>query len=558
MNASNPSTSPAWRHCLRLLLAWAWALGVCCTALAGDEATYTVVSGDHPWNIAQRFLLTPAHAVQLARLNGIRNDRLIPPGTRLRIPVAWLRLQQARARLGRLQGDVRVVGTDGVSQAAVEGASWQPGTALRTGLQSTALLEFDDGSRSLVRQLSLVRLVQAEQPLLGGGHRLQLELVSGAIENLVKPLAGAGGRFEIRTPAGIAAVRGTEFRVSATEYLTRTEVLEGAVLLRNDAGETAASAGAGTFANLASAPVPAKPLLNAPDLSTVPARLERLPIDWPVPAVVGGTSYRTQLAADSRFDALLSDEVTTAPRVRISAAPDGQYVLRLRAIDSQGLEGRSSERAIELFTQPPPPILIEPAPEAQVLSLRPTLRWARAQAASTYRLQIFPDQPADAQPLEDRVVDTTAQTRSGSELPPGIYRWRVATIDTTRNRQGPWGDMQSFRRVEPGPSFSAPDLRGGAMTLAWSAQAFAATYRMQLSTDAGFGTVLVDTLATAPRHQLPTPGPGTYHVRVQATGVDGFTGPWGTVQSFTVPVPEPPAPDWRPLWLLVPLLLLAL
>ena len=546
---------------LRLLLTGAVLAMASLGATAQSEATYTVQPGDHPWSIAQRFLLSTSLASPLARRNGIRNDRQIAPGTVLRIPSPWLRLQASRARLATLHGDVQVLDAGGASRAAVEGETWQPGTALRTGTQSTVRLEFEDGSQSLVRQLSYVRLLQAQRPVLGSGNQVQMDLVRGAIENLVRPVSGPGGRFEIRTPAAVAAVRGTHFRVQATETQTRTEVIEGDVLVRNDGGQTAAPAGTGALACVGSGPLPATRLPPAPDLSALPARLERLPVDWPIPVVAGGTGYRTQVAPNERFELLFSDESSPAPRLRILAAPDGVHVVRVRTADAQGLEGPSAERRIEVFTQPPAPFLIEPARDSQTLLPQPLFRWAQVGTATQYRLQIFADQAPDSQPLDDQILPVGAtQGRAGSALPPGLYRWRVASIDPARQRQGPWGDSQPLRRVAPGPDLAPPQNQDGMMVLQWPAQGHAARYDVQVARDTTFSSLLADTTTTTAAYRLPTPAPGTYQVRVRTVGTDGFTGPWGEPQSFNIPVPEPEAPatDWRRLWLLVPLLLLAL
>ena len=559
MNSHRRSVT-ALSLCLRLALVCVLALGAPLCAAAEPETLYTVQPGDHPWNIAKRYLLTPALGLRLARHNGIRNDRLIPPGTTLRIPVPWMRLQETRVRLANVHGEVALVAPDGSMRAAVQGETWLAGTLLRTGAQSTAQLEFDDGSQALVRQLTQVRLLQAQRPVLGDGNQVQLEMVRGAVDNLVRPAKGPGGRFEIRTPAAIAAVRGTQFRVSATERQTRAEVIDGEVLVRNDIGQSTTAAGTGTLVDLGASPALPRPLLAAPDLSALPGRLERLPIDWPVTAVAGGAAYRTQLAASSRFDALLSDEVTTPPRVRITASADGNYVLRVRAIDAQGLEGQSAERSIEVFTQPAPPFLIEPAPAAQVLAARPVLRWTRADPTAGYRVQIFRAGAPDTEPLEDQLLGATAQSALRADLEPGLYRWRIAAIDPARQRQGPWSDNQPFRRVLPGPGVIERDAQGDATTLSWASQPHARAYHMQLAGDPSFGTVLADVVVATPAHRLQKLAPGNYHVRVQTIGADGFTGPWGDVQSFTVsaPEPEPTPPDWRPYLLVLPLLLLML
>ena len=555
-----PASIPLHRLCRRLtglLLA-----SLCAGAGAQSEATYTVQPGDHPWSIAQRYLLRPAMAAALARHNGIRNDRRIAPGTVLRIPAPWLRQQSARARLATLHGDVQLVDAAGGSRAAVQGEVWEPGTSLRTGVQSTARLEFEDGTQALVRQLSHIRLLQAQRPVLGSGHQVQLDLVRGAIENLVRPVTGPGARFEIRTPAAVAAVRCTQFRVQAEETQTRTEVLEGAVLVRNDRGEAAAAAGSGTVATAGAVPQAPTPLPAAPDLSGLPARLERLPVDWPIPAVAGGVAYRTQVAPDDGFALLLSDELTGAPRIRILAAPDGAQVLRVRTADAQGLEGPSAERRIEIFTQPAAPFLIEPARDAQTLSAQPEFRWTQVGPTLHYRLQIFAADAPDTQPLEDQTVAGTTAARPQRPLPPGLYRWRVASIDPERQRQGPWGDSQGLRRVAPGPDLPPPEAQDGRMVLQWPVQAHAARYDVQVASDAAFASLLAEDSTTTAAYRFQRPAPGSYQVRVRAVGADGFVGPWGAPQGFTIPVPvpepEPPARDWRPWLLLVPLLLLAL
>ncbi len=547
-------------HLLRRLLSAALLACVCLDTWAQAETRYTVQPGDHPWSIAQRYLQSTTMASPLARLNGIRNDRRIAPGTVLRIPVPWLKLQASRARLATLHGDVQIVAPGGAVRTAVEGDTWEPGTALRTGTQSTVRLEFEDGSQALVRQLSYVRLLQAQRPVLGDGNQVQMDLVRGAIENLVRPVTGPGGRFEIRTPAAVAAVRGTQFRVHATESQTRTEVIEGDVLVRNDGGQTAAPAGTGTVASVASGPAPAARLPEAPDLSSLPGRMERLPVDWPIPPVAGGTGYRTQVAPSGRFELLFSDEVSAAPRVRILAAPDGAHVLRVRTVDAQGLEGPSAERRLEIFTQPAAPFLIEPAPDTQTLLARPLFRWTQAAPGAQYRLQIFAAGTPDTQPLDDQRVTGGAQARPQVDLPAGQYRWRVASIDTRRDRQGPWGDTQTLRRVEPGPDPAVPQAQDGQMVIQWPAQAHAQRYDVQLSQDAAHTQRLADTAVPAATYRLTQPPPGTYHVRVRVVGTDGFTGPWGESQSFTIaqPPPEPAATDWRRLLLLLPLLLLVL
>ena len=105
------------------------------------------------------------------------------------------------------------------------------------------MLVFGDGSRVLMRQASELRVLRSDKRALGGGVLVTLELVRGGLENMVNPRTSPDNRFEIRSPAAVAAVRGTRFRVIASEQRTWTEVLEGAVDVDNPAGQVQARAG---------------------------------------------------------------------------------------------------------------------------------------------------------------------------------------------------------------------------------------------------------------------------------------------------------------------------
>lgn len=539
----------AMRAACLLLAACAAGAGWAQPAAEADFI-YVVQPGDHPWNLAQRYLKDPTLSLRLQRLNRIADDRRIPPGTRLRVPQSWLRLQALSVRLLAVGEDTQLL-SGGTRRAATAGERLQPATGLWTGPLGSAMLELDDGSRILVRRDTELRLVQAEQRVLGKATLVQIELLRGSLENQVRPLADGGGRFEIRAPAAVAAVRGTEFRVTADDTSLRTEVLQGLVQVANAAGRSDTGAGQGTVAGAGQAPRAPTPLAAAPDLSAVAHPLERLPIDWPLPAVPGATGYRTQLAPDAQFALVLSDERTQAPRLRARDVPDGRYVVRVRAIDADGLEGRTAEQTIEVRARPEPPLLIEPAAQAVTQAERPAFRWTQADPAYRYRLQIAREE-APATPVEDRTLAAGGSTAAEAALAPGLYRWRMAAIDGAK--QGPWGDAQGFRRVLPGPGVGAPEQADGRLTLRWSAQPQTRGYRVQVAASTDFATLLVDTETAEPQHTVPGLVPGTHYVRVHSIGQDGYVGPWGAPQRFEV-APAPPSPwkGWP--WLLLPLLL---
>nr|WP_315240021.1 FecR domain-containing protein [uncultured Albidiferax sp.] len=514
-------------------------------AQAGDFV-YTVQPGDHPWNLAERYLKSPSLALALRQRNQIADEHRIPPGTKLRIPKEWLKLESTQVLLLAVVGETTLRRGTSPARAAVAGEQLQAPSELHTGPDGSATLQFADGSRVLVRRDSELQLQSTQKTLLGQASIVALSLLQGSVENQVTPVGNSGGRFEIRTPAAIAAVRGTQYRVVTDGQTMRTEVLTGAVQVANATGQVTAQAAQGTVAQSGSRPNAPISLLPTPNLDGLPETIERLPIAWPITALAGASRYRTQLAATTEFSAMLSDEVTDAARIRVRDIEDGTYALRVRGIDAQGLEGLSAERRLVIHTQPEPPLLIDPAPEAATTAARPNLRWTQGDASLQYRVQLS----VDGKPVDEQVV-ASASAQPPQDLPPAIYQWRVAAIHPTKG-QGPWGDTQPFRRVLPGPGVEIPQPQDGSLTLRWSAQPQTARYHLQVARDDSFNIPLADADTETSQFSLKDLQPGPHYVRVKATGTDGYTGPWGSTQTFVVP-PAPPS-RWGLLLLLIPAL----
>ena len=537
------------RRCLRALLAAA----LLCAALPsrGDDFLYVVRPGDNPWNVTERYLLGIAYWPKIQRLNRITDPIHIKPGTVLRIPSEWLRLVATEVRLSAWSGDVSWSAANGAPIAPSAGAVLTTGARLRTGPDASATLVFEDGSRVLVLADSELAITQAAR-YVAGGPMVQLQLLRGNLENLVTPHPDRPGRFEIRTPAAVAAVRGTVFRVGATNDDARSEVLVGAVDLANTAGRQGLRQGYGTRAAVDRPPLPPSPLLPAPDLAAAPAVVERLPFEAPIAPLRGAAGYRSLLAPDAGFASVVSNRVVDGPRIALADVPDGDYVVRVRAIDAQGLEGYSTDRTIRVHARPEPPVLIDPPLDAQLTAEQPTLRWTGAGAASRYHLQV-----SDRTSFDTLLVDTPSldapTLQMPTTLPPGPYFWRVASVHPAIGH-GPFSDVQAFRRVLPGPGVEPPDPNGDPLALRWRDMGPGVRYRLQLAGDAAFAQPLVDTVVADPRFPLKKPASGDYVLRVASISPDGVTGPWGTAQTLTIADPAPPL--WPALLLLVPFLFL--
>lgn len=470
----------------------------------------------------------------------------------LRIPTDWLKRFDAGGAVVAMHGDVtRSMRTDSPFESVAVGTPVASGSRLRTGIDSSATLRFADGSRVQLLPDTELSIVDSTRFSTDAGNSIRLDLVRGAVETFVVPRTGATSRFEIRTPAAVAAVRGTDFRVGVDQAQARSEVLGGNVEFGNAAGRRVLRPGFGTLAQPDVQPAPPVPLLPAPDLGDVPRVIERVPFDVAIPAIPAAAAYRTQLVVEKPSETIVASAVGAQPRVRVADLPDGDYVARVRAIDARGLEGFDASIAITIHARPEPPVLIDPAPDGVVTAERPTLRWANAGSSMSYQVQVSADDrfdgPAIAVPATDDV-----RFQPTLALVPGVYRWRVASVDAVLGR-GPFSDPQSFRRALPAPGIEPPEMTSDALTLRWRAAPDGTRYTLQLSRDADFGQPLVNEVVDVPRYKLATPESGTYHLRVNAIASDGVAGPWGSTQTFVVPHARPSL--W-PLLLFLPFLLL--
>ena len=545
------ATEPARAH--RRGPRWLPATLLLCGACVGhaEDVRYVVQPGDNPWNVTERYLLGVDYWPRIQTLNRITDPTHLRPGTVLRLPAAWLKRIATEVRLTAWSGDVSWSRPDGVAVTASAGAVLMSGARLRTGANASATLVFDDGSRVVVLSDSELWITQAAR-YAAGGPAVQLQLIRGALENLVTPRGDLPGRFEISTPAAVAAVRGTEFRVSAGANEARSEVLRGAVDLGNAAGRQGLRPGFGSRTDADRAPIAPVPLLPAPDLAAAPGLVERLPFAAAIPPLPGAVAYRTQLATDAAFGSVVANRLVDGPALTIVDVADGEYRLRARGVDANGLEGFSADRTITVHARPEPPTPIEPPVDAQVVAERPTLRWTGVARATTYHLQLS-DAATFTTVLLDEPMLATTSLQTPAALGTGPYFWRVATSEAPIG-QGPYSDAQPFRRVLPGPGIDPPDPGGDPLDLRWRSAGSGVHYRVQLARDVSFGTPLIDTVVTDPRYPLKKPEAGDYFLRVAAIAPDGYAGPWGTVQ--TLSIADASTPWWPVLLFLVPLLFL--
>ena len=405
--------------------------------------TYHARAGDTLISIAQQFTDRAGNWVALGKLNRIDRDSAIPIGTAILIPAELLGDTPAKATVVAMTGTIAASAADGTTTRLTLGATVVEGMQIQTSGNSFLTLALADQSRISVPSNSRIQLTTLRTARYVNSPRTQVQLVRGRVESRVAPLATSRGRYEVRTPLSVAGVRGTHFRVGflgvGSSERVATETLEGKVAV---ATATASRAGApdtlvltSAQGNITDAAVlgPAVALLPAPQLARTSAGTAQFAADRialaPVP---GARAYHLQIATDAEAINLLAETRSSAAVLAIDGVPDGEYFVRLSAIDRFGLEGMVSVAPISLRADAngaSPAAGMQPSPPAPTIASSDdkslTLRW-KPQGGMPMRLQLARD--SDFSYLLANRVSNTGEVRLARPA-FGTYFARVELLD---------------------------------------------------------------------------------------------------------------------------------
>ncbi|MGE4088081.1 MAG: FecR domain-containing protein [Immundisolibacter sp.] len=523
----------------------------CCAAVNADEWIYVVRPGDTLWTLTERHLKHFGYVTRLQAANGVDNPYALPPGMRLRIPLDWSRRRPGVARVVGHGGTCTLARDGGAAPVGIAmGAELSVGDEVTCAANSYVTLEFEDGSQLRVQPDSQIHLDAAWVYGDAGYFVHDVALQRGRTESSVPQQQPAATRLRIVTPASTTSVRGTRFRVAADESdaASRSEVEHGRVSVDAQRRSVSVDAGFGSVTRAGAAPSPPVPLLPAPDLSDVPAVLERVPLRFSLAGLPGATGYRGGVAADAKFTRLIAEFSSDSTTLRGPDIPDGDYWLRVRGRDAEGLEGRHAVRRFTLNARPEPPFVLQPQAGGNA-GVTPEFAWTAHPQADHYEIEVAGTGGFEAPLIAERDLRDT-RFRAPAAMPPGQYTWRIATVSSTEGR-GPNSDAMPFRVPYPGPSADPPALSRDRLVIQWARPAPGQTFWFQLASDAEFKKLRVDQAVAQPRVDLPRPGGGRYFLRIRTIEADGFAGPFGEPQQITVPHSR-----W---WLLIlaPLALLA-
>jgi hypothetical protein len=139
------------------------------------------------------------------------------------------RLDNDPARVQEIQGIFEYQAKDGSWQVVKDNDRLAPGTRVRTGELSSALLKLRDGSTLRLGPSTEVTLDQMDR-FLFRTRIVRITQWRGDTSHEVEPDRKASSLYELRTPASTITAKGTAFTVQVeADLLTRVDVTDGVV-----------------------------------------------------------------------------------------------------------------------------------------------------------------------------------------------------------------------------------------------------------------------------------------------------------------------------------------
>lgn len=500
--------------------------------------------GDNLLGIASKHLIERRDWQSLQKLNAIKNPNAILVGSRIKIPVAAMRMEPASVKVISVQGSADASGTP-----IKVGEIFNEGTKLATGADGFVTLQLADGSVLTVQSKSSVRLENTRQFVNSGGVTDSvIRLDAGRVETTAAKQRNTGARYEIRTPTSNMGVRGTVFRVATeggditSSARASSEVLEGRVSVAAvpsgggavKSADVALNQGFGTVAEANKAPLPPIELLAAPATAGLAKRVNDSDIKFEFSADAKAKKYRGQLARDKAFknpvaDVLvdIQDRVAT---IRFAPVAVGNYFLRVRAIDNLGLEGNNGEHAFTVMRQ-----LAAPATKAAFAENQ--FVWTAVPGAAVYRLQVSTDEKFATAFIDERALPTASFTPN-KILGYGTYFWRVAAIDEG-GAVGLFSAPQNLIVLGAPPPLEVPRVDGTRVTFAWTGNV-ALLYQLQIARDEWFHDIVTTKQVTGNFAAVDDLSKGFYFARIrairrssEAEAVESLT-PWSATRNIDV------------------------
>ncbi|HOO56937.1 MAG TPA: FecR domain-containing protein [bacterium] len=142
------------------------------------------------------------------------------------------------AKITRVTNDVKLRKA-GIGEwvAAKDGMSVKTGDQIKTGSDSSCVVEWSKGNLITVSSFTNIKIDRLEKNLAAGSEKSSLDLWTGKVFAKAKKLESPDSKFEIKTPTAHAGVRGTRFAVGLdADETTTVECFEGVVAVKGRVG----------------------------------------------------------------------------------------------------------------------------------------------------------------------------------------------------------------------------------------------------------------------------------------------------------------------------------
>jgi hypothetical protein len=496
------------------------------------DMTYFALDGDTLSSIANRYTDKASNATLLGKRNKIANDRAIPIGSAILIPLELLPEEASQAKVVALAGQVTTKNKNGIETALSLGDILYENSLITTGKNGFLSLALPDESRISIPSNSQVLLAKLRMAKYTKSPRTEVRLQQGRVESRVSTLATNKGRFEVTSPLAIAGVRGTHFRVGINDNGIASEVLSGGVAVGKIAKPNALllAAGQGNIINQAGLGK-AVSLLVAPTLENGYQLQEKPTVQLAVNKMEQARGYRVQIATDAQAQNIIAEGRVVDTAYKVDGLMDGNYFSRVTAFDAAGLEGLPAVFPFTLKARPEPPFTVSPKAKLRAESVN--FAWTEATDALGYRLQLASD--AEFKQILIDQSEIKATQYAASKLAHAHYFWRIASLAQKEGKldQGPYSDTQTFSFMPAQAMNPVTDTGGNALSLNWPSEP-GQTFLLEIANDASFSALYLSQQLSQPEISIPRPPSGLYFIRVKATDADGYVGANSATQKVEI------------------------
>jgi hypothetical protein len=315
-----------------------------------DDLLYTVKKNDTVWGVCKTYVSDPLCWMKLVEYNQLKNPKYLPPNSIIRIPKAWLIDHPTTALVIAVEGEVNVLRQGAPKEEILKVGDQLSQQDVVKALNGTAMIKFADDSRLLLKANSIIRMASLQFYDPSQLVNTRVELLKGRVKAQVEKVTNKNSRYEISTPAAVAAVRGTEFRVAHVKakeghVVMRTELLTGDLLVSSGTNQQAITAGQAVMAIEGQGVMEPVRLLPRPLMTLNESKQLSLPLEIQWHAVIDAESYKVSLITDTNQ---VWEKETESPSFLLQDLNSGRYELLIRGVDSQGFEGRNRRLSINL------------------------------------------------------------------------------------------------------------------------------------------------------------------------------------------------------------------